>query len=96
MRLNAQEQNSIMQIARRHFGENVRVILFGSRIDDTKKGGDIDLLIIPEKSEVGEVKRTFKQKRTMGVVLEVVFSIAGIDIYVYFVNDNRAILKTAG
>jgi predicted nucleotidyltransferase len=30
------------------FGKNTKIYLFGSRIDDTKKGGDIDLYIDTE------------------------------------------------
>jgi len=45
MRLKKEEQNSIVALARLHFGESVNVYLFGSRVDDDRKGGDIDLLI---------------------------------------------------
>ena len=31
------------------FGLGSKVILFGSRVNDTKKGGDIDLYIIPQE-----------------------------------------------
>jgi len=41
MRLTADEQAIIREAALKHFG--VRPRLFGSRLDDTAKGGDIDL-----------------------------------------------------
>jgi len=45
MRINKFEIDSIKQITRRVFGENAKVFLFGSRVDDTLLGGDIDLYI---------------------------------------------------
>jgi len=45
MRLNDNEIESIISLANRHFGENVQVFLFGSRTDNRKHGGDIDLFI---------------------------------------------------
>ncbi len=44
MRLTPDQIQSIKQIAKTVLGDDVRVILFGSRVDDAKKGGDIDLL----------------------------------------------------
>lgn len=44
MRLTPQQIKSIKQAANAVLGDDTRVILFGSRVDDTKKGGDIDLL----------------------------------------------------
>jgi len=45
MRLSQQQCVTILESARKIFGDDVEVRLFGSRTDDQKKGGDIDLLI---------------------------------------------------
>lgn len=48
MRLTQQQQATIQAVLRRHFGSNSQIRLFGSRADDTAKGGDIDLYIEPD------------------------------------------------
>ena len=49
MRLTEQQINIIRHVVANLAGNNACVTLFGSRVDDTKKGGDIDLLIsLPE------------------------------------------------
>jgi predicted nucleotidyltransferase len=48
MRLTAFEIDAIRRCARRHFGEHCVVRLFGSRVDDARRGGDIDLHIESE------------------------------------------------
>ncbi len=45
MRLTPNQIDAINSIARKYFGKNVHVFLFGSRVDTDKKGGDIDLFI---------------------------------------------------
>jgi len=44
MRLSKRIQNIIKKAVFENFGD-VKVYLFGSRTDDTKKGGDIDIAI---------------------------------------------------
>ena len=43
MRLSQQSQTIIHQAVFRRFGDRAQVRLFGSRLDDSAKGGDIDL-----------------------------------------------------
>ena len=50
MRLTNKEQNIIQQTILNIFGKS-NIYLFGSRVDDNKKGGDIDLLIVPKNRE---------------------------------------------
>jgi uncharacterized protein len=45
MRLSAFEADTIKKAIHRRFGDSSRVILFGSRTDDLRRGGDIDLLV---------------------------------------------------
>ena len=45
MRLTQRQQRVINDAAAMTFGPDAKVILFGSRLDDQKRGGDIDLLV---------------------------------------------------
>ncbi len=45
MRLNPQHVAAIKQLAAEQFGAGARVRLFGSRVDDAARGGDVDLLV---------------------------------------------------
>ena len=48
MRLSETEKNAIRETIQ-EFDDRARIFLFGSRADDAKRGGDIDLLILSEK-----------------------------------------------
>jgi predicted nucleotidyltransferase len=45
VRLDDETRQVIRQTVRELFGAAARVRLFGSRLDDTRRGGDIDLLV---------------------------------------------------
>lgn len=50
MRISAEQQHAIHQIVVELCGPTAQVRLFGSRLDDQAKGGDIDLLIELDQS----------------------------------------------
>lgn len=45
MRLNREQIDTLKRLASEQFGGEVEVRLFGSRVDDGMRGGDVDLLI---------------------------------------------------
>ena len=45
MRLSKKEIQIILRVAKEIYGEGVEVYLFGSRLNDEKKGGDINLQV---------------------------------------------------
>lgn len=55
MRLTPHEIHAIKNAIKRWFGENARVWLFGSRVDDTKRGGDIDLYIETDTNDAAKI-----------------------------------------
>jgi uncharacterized protein len=45
MRLTEAQINAIRQATNQNFGEGAMIWLFGSRLDDSKRGGDVDLYV---------------------------------------------------
>lgn len=45
MRLSPQHIRAIREVVRHECGPEARVRLFGSRLDDTRRGGDVDVLV---------------------------------------------------
>lgn len=52
MRLSTDQVEAIKQETEHFFGAKAEVWLFGSRVDDTAKGGDIDLYVETDTVEV--------------------------------------------
>ena len=66
MRLQPFEIKAILQVAGEIYGEGVRVYLFGSRTDDARRGGDIDLLVRTDQEKKGVLARIrFKARLKM-------------------------------
>lgn len=82
MRLSSKEIATIKAKVAAIFGE-ATVYLFGSRVDDTKKGGDIDLYIIPKTDE-----ELFKKKMQIKTLLEDVLY-KPVDIVIAKNNERR-------
>ncbi len=71
MRLTPTQVEQIKQAAEQTFGPDARVWLFGSRVDDEKRGGDVDLyvelpMIDTEKRRRLESRFWIRLQRTLG------------------------------
>lgn len=60
MRLSRPEQDAIVDLARKHFGDGAEVWLFGSRVDDGRRGGDIDLYVETDHDDILRARAAFK------------------------------------
>ena len=87
MRLADWEVREIKEAARLVFGEDVKVILFGSRVYDDKKGGDIDLYVVTDEPSMEKEGKFWieLQKRLGEQKIDIVLS----------ENPNRPIERSA-
>lgn len=94
MRLSKIEINIIKSVACEVWGSKTMIYLFGSRTDDSKKGGDIDLFVDLETEQ--EPKEIMLQKAKFLSKLEILLGEQKIDLLVKtHYNNDLSIIKTA-
>lgn len=92
MRLSSNQISVIKHVGKTVFGNKSEIWLFGSRVDDSKKGGDIDLLILPASEATGP----FLQKKIQLLTeLELLLGQQKVDIVIGLPDDTRPIVKIA-
>lgn len=85
MRLAEKEKKFICEAFLRHFSKNDHLWLFGSRVDNSKKGGDIDFYVETEEKDF----RVALEKKLS--FLNDLWSFLGeqrIDVVLNLTNDN--------
>lgn len=92
MRLSPEQIAVIKAAVAEHFGDDATVTLFGSRVDDSKRGGDIDLLICPSSAAGDEL---FSRKVRLLAKLERSLGERKIDVVIEAQNDPRPIVSIA-
>ena len=92
MRITQQEKQTMIELKNKIFGEEASIWLYGSRTDDTLRGGDIDLMIIPAENDTIDI---FSKKIKYLVKLKDSIGDQKIDLLLKKPNDVRGIVKTA-
>ena len=91
MRLNEKQVQAIKTALTVSYGSDAEVWLFGSRTDDTLRGGDIDLLV----RNAPEGEDGFKRKIKFQVEMEKRLGERRIDVVVEKSGDERLIVQNA-
>jgi len=78
MRLAQDQTQAILETARRFVGAEASVLVFGSRIDDAGKGGDVDLMIeTPERPPIWQQAQLMAElERRLGLPVDLVIRAA--------------------
>ena len=91
MRLTKQQTSLISGCVRKYFGAGANVWLFGSRVDDRRRGGDVDLYIEPERTDLmSELKCKLSLEDELDLHVDIVIGRPGK------VNPIYDIAKTEG
>jgi len=93
MRLNNKDINAIRDVASAIFGETATIRLFGSRTDDNKKGGDIDLLI-QYNQQISRMER-YRLKIKFLVQLKKIIGDQKIDVIIDSGQQSNPIFEEA-
>ncbi len=96
MRIKAKEAEFIKQAAKDCFGKEAKIYLFGSRVSDHKKGGDIDIYI-ETKSDNGLFDKKLKMLKALYGKLgeqkiDIVINNFTSSLYIYVVAQKEGIL----
>jgi predicted nucleotidyltransferase len=73
MRLSSYQSQMICTQIHQYFGESAAIWLFGSRIDDHKKGGDVDLYVeAPPHRLLDEIRCKIKLEENLDMPVDLI------------------------
>ena len=87
MRLNAEQIDGIHACVAEHLGISARLWLFGSRLDDSSKGGDVDLYV---ETPACELMQEVRCKMALEAKLDL-----AVDLIVRKPGDTSVIARIA-
>lgn len=88
MRLTPAQHERILQATHQNFGADAHVWLFGSRVDDARRGGDIDLYV--ETTQAGTLLPALRCKIALEESLDL-----PVDLVVKEPGKNKPIYQIA-
>jgi predicted nucleotidyltransferase len=88
MRLSQDQVNTIRTRIHEVMGEGSRIWLFGSRVDDTRRGGDVDLYVMPSRPVALE-----QELRCRGALADALD--LGVDLVIARPGEERPIERIA-
>ena len=94
MRLTQDEQTLIKRIVAEVFGDDAEVRLFGSRVDDEKRGGDVDLYVVPVQCDNLFMKRVTclgKLETVLPYPVDLVVHEPGRDLPIYRIAGAQGV-----
>lgn len=82
MRLSPEQKEALVRIVSKHLGSRSDVYLFGSRLDDALKGGDVDILVDVEKPvpRIAHARLVLDLEEALGLPVDVAFRVKGEDL----------------
>lgn len=99
MRLSPEQKNTLLKVVRELFGHNTDVYVFGSRLDDASKGGDIDILVhvaFPV-SRMKHARLVLDLEEELGLPVDVAFLVKGEELTAFqkMVFSGATLLEVA-
>lgn len=92
MRIAELQKRSIISIVKARYGSRSRIWLFGCRVDDHARGGDVDLYV---ESEIARpFQGAVRQRHDTALALEEMLGGITVDLLVRYHGENELPLQT--
>ncbi|MFM2006074.1 MAG: hypothetical protein RLZZ09_1729 [Pseudomonadota bacterium] len=93
MRLSPSQQQCIREAIRQFFGQHARVWLFGSRVDDSRRGGDVDLYVEtdPVDSLLSSLRCKLAIEEELDMRVDLLVNDQGIDKPIYAIAKKTGV-----
>ncbi len=93
MRLTPAQAQAIRERIHTHLGPRARIWLFGSRVDDSRRGGDVDLYVEPESA--ADLTASLRCKSELADALDLnvdlIVQQPGSDLPIYRIAKQRGV-----